>query len=377
MIEQEQFKQVLEATFKVKSIKADIRKEKKDSKENFNFFRALVTDKKLHLEVYHTNFIAYLLDPNQSHDCDDLFLKSFIQLIQKDCVYSSLEEVIVTVNKVTNKKRFIDIVIEYKNDWIIFIENKVRSYESLRQLQDYYDFCFSKLNKEPIGILLTQRGDKAASIDDSEKILSLSYTQIIKWLEDCVLHLSDKHNVTHSIKQYIIALKQILKISEDEVMEKFESYLDANFVQLPTMDTIEEFKTIIRKYACTHKEREIFYSEVTRKLNTDILFGTKSDNTIIFDIEDETYKIEVHSSNDGSDGGFGGWFGIYRNNGEYIKWEEIKIKGINDFKNVVEGTNKIRGLKNEYEETVKEVAENIGKTAIATIKNQKNTEVVN
>jgi hypothetical protein len=371
MIEQEQFKQVLEATLKVKSIKADIRKEKKDSKENFNFFRALVTDKKLHLEVYHTNFIAYLLNPNQNHDCDDLFLKSFILLIQKDCTYRFWEDVIVTVNKATDEKRFIDIVIEYKNDWIIFIENKVRSSESQKQLQDYYDFCFSKLNKEPIGIFLTQRGDKAASIDDSRKILSLSYTQIIKWLEDCVLDISDKHNVTHSIKQYIIVLKQILKIAEDEVMEKFESYLDTNFVQIPTMDTIEEFKKIILKYAYTHKEREVFHLEVTQKLNTDILYGTQSDKTITFDLEGETYKIKVHSSSDGSDGGYGGWFGIYRNDDTYIKWEPIKIKNINDFENVVEGTNKIRALKNEYEETVKEVAENIGRIAIAAIKNQK------
>ena len=92
--------QILKATKEIERIKKAIYKRKKDSKENFNFFHALVTDEKVHLEKYHTNFIAYLLNPKQSHDCDTLFLENFLKLIGKDHEINKKHyDVVVSIDK--------------------------------------------------------------------------------------------------------------------------------------------------------------------------------------------------------------------------------------------------------------------------------------
>ena len=64
---------------KIKEVKDAGYNFRKGSKQNFNFFSAIVTsnDEKEHLEKYHSNFIGYLLNPKASHDCESLFLKSF------------------------------------------------------------------------------------------------------------------------------------------------------------------------------------------------------------------------------------------------------------------------------------------------------------
>ena len=366
--------QILKATKKIETIKKAIYKRKKKSKENFNFFHALVTDEKVHLEKYHTNFIAYLLNPKQSHDCDALFLKSFLELfIEKHEIdYKALPHAVVTTEHKTTERRSIDIVVEYKNEWILFIENKVRSQESKNQLQDYYDFCFDKINgkheikdKKPIGIFLTLSGYEPSKSEDSGNIICISYSQIINWLEGCIntKELSEKDNITYSLKQYILALKQILNIMDNEEMKEFKLYLDdKDFLELPSSNEIDSFKNAINEYASNRGERKIFYDRLIERLIQD-LKGEKADEGFIMVGEDgKKYKIKVCSSNpDFSDEGYGGWFGIYHANEtvDYIHWEPIEINGVNDFENTVNGTKEIINLGENIDETVNNVADYI------------------
>ena len=306
--------QILKAIKEIEKIKKAIYKRKKDSKENFNFFHALVTDKKIRLEKYHTNFIGYLLNTKQNHDCGVLFFESFLKLIKEEhekrinekheiaCIDTlnhaistidnkaiDLNHVIVTIEKQTTEGRFIDIVVEYKNEWILFIENKMDSGESENQLKDYYKFCFDKINekqdlkdKKPIGIFLTQSGDEPSTSEDSRNIISISYSQIIDWLEKCISQLSGNDNITYSLKQYIVALKHkhILNIMDNEEMKDFKPYLDENFLELPSLGAIDSFKNAVIKYSGNHEKRKIFYERLIKLLKHD-LEGEKSEKGFI------------------------------------------------------------------------------------------------
>lgn len=365
MIQKEQFEPIIDAISEIKCIEEEIRKRKKGTKENFNFFSALVTDKQIHIEKYHTNFIAYLLDPNGSHDCDDLFLKQFLQIIQEkynqDYSDIPLTEVTVTKNQQTSENRFIDILIEHKKEWVLFIENKVKSSESKNQLEDYYKFCNDEIKKKTIGVFLTKTGYKPVSIIGSDKIISLSYKHIIEWLQNCIYNeLVEKHNIIHSIKQYILILKQILNIMDTEAMEEFKTYLDKRFVYLPTLETIEDFKVAIIKYSGEHEERKVFFDKVVQRLFSD-LKGNKIDDfsfSFFNKISGKNYKIKISpSNNDNSDGGYGSWFSIHTEDDTFINWERIEINGIDDFRDVIAGTNEIIRVKDENSKVVEGVSE--------------------
>jgi hypothetical protein len=49
--------------------------------EKFNIFSALRVER---LEVQHSNFLAYLLNPRQKHGLEDRFLKKFLQAAIRD-----------------------------------------------------------------------------------------------------------------------------------------------------------------------------------------------------------------------------------------------------------------------------------------------------
>ena len=356
--------QIIEAIKEIETIKKRIYERKKDSKENFNFFNALVTDKKIHLEKYHTNFIGYLLNPKQSHDCDVFFLKSFLELIEEkhEIHYNrkTLPHAVVTIEKQTTQGRFIDIVVEYKNEWILFVENKVYSDESENQLEDYYNFCFNKVNKKPIGIFLTRSGCKPTSIGDPTKIICISHSEIIGWLENCINQLGEKNNLTHSLKQYILALKQILNILDDEEMKVFQPYLDKNFQELPSLDVIDSFRDAVIKYSGNHEKRKIFYGRLIGLLIHD-LEGEKSEKGFMVGKDEKRHEIIVCSYNEKyEDDGYGGWFGIYNQNKPFdYTWEAVEINGVDDFKDIVEGTKQIINLGENIDETVNSIAEYI------------------
>lgn len=142
----------------------------KDSVIGFNPFRVLRLE---HYEIRHSNFLAWLLNPQESHGLGDVFLKKFLEKINEnnDTIIST-----ETINKdnITIKREWqnIDILIEGER-FVCVIENKIYSGENGTQLQKYRDiiennfsdkkayFIYLTLNKETplakiIKTLLTQ-----------------------------------------------------------------------------------------------------------------------------------------------------------------------------------------------------------------------------
>ena len=214
--------------------------ERKQKKENFNFFAAIVSGKndKQHIEKYHSNFIAYLLNSEASHDFGNLFLQYFFELLKNPPfnVNKLPIELPLTVEreKLTNEGRFIDISLEVGKEWIIFIENKVWSEEGTDQMKDYCEFANNKYANK-VGIYLTLKGESPVSINPISnsgiRVICLSYKDIIKWLKSCCQDVEvNKHpHILSALKQYITVIENILHTMKEDT-EAIIEYLKSNEV---------------------------------------------------------------------------------------------------------------------------------------------------
>ncbi len=209
----------------ISKINSEQYKQRIDKKENFNFFSAIVSGKndRQHIEKYHSNFIGYLLDPKSSHDFGGLFLKLFFKELRKAPFnidnFPDENSLTFEREKLTSEGRLIDIALEEKGEWLVFIENKIRSGELKGQIKDYCSFAENNY-KNSIGIYLTLDGSIPLSIDPikntSTKIICMSYLRIIQWLKICSQHhkVAKHPHVVNALNQYIAVINQILKNME-------------------------------------------------------------------------------------------------------------------------------------------------------------------
>lgn len=197
--------------------------DRKENKLNFNFFTALVSGKssKEHIEKYHTNFIAYLLDPNGGHDFGDVFLILFLNEAKIKIPISNIE---IEREYYIENNRIIDIVIKQGQDIPIFIENKITSGELLDQLKDYFQYT-EHLNNQ-YGIYLSLDGRKPNNYKkNNTKLICLSYHSIIAWIDKCMLEVQNYSQITNIFRQYKEVVQSLLNIS---CMEKLNQDLFKN-----------------------------------------------------------------------------------------------------------------------------------------------------
>lgn len=112
---------------------------KQEEKKKFNIFKVLKLDNH---EIRHSNFLAWLLNPNENHGFGDTFLKQFLQKalgVQNNI--SDTSDVVIETEYFTHENRRIDILIHsLKSNFVCVIENKYGSIESRGQCQHYKDF---------------------------------------------------------------------------------------------------------------------------------------------------------------------------------------------------------------------------------------------
>lgn len=120
-----------------------------------NVFNALQLQNR---EIRHSNFLAWLLNPNESHKLGDAFLKELLQIVLKehsknpkitiklfDIILNDFNDAKVEREKRTNKGRYIDIFIESKsNKFVCVIENKVWTKDTNNQLEHYQTYIDSR-----------------------------------------------------------------------------------------------------------------------------------------------------------------------------------------------------------------------------------------
>jgi flagellar biosynthesis chaperone FliJ len=320
----------------IKKIKEANSNFRKGSKQNFNFFSAIVSGKysKEHHEKYHSNFIAYLLDPKATHDCESIFLKAFLEKIEEiknkseeivaeksDKKFTGFEEdekqllqISVEREKLVNGN--IDIAIESKNKWLIFIENKIEHFEAPHQVKDYCDWAEDHYN-EWLGVFLTKNGSSPPSIKDyvhKNKVICLSYREdIINWLKSCCTNekLIYYPHIISALMQYINVIKKNLNIMDNKELEESQKYLkDNNSAAAQLAENISDLKQVLDEYIKI--VRSNFLMDLKEKVVESLNNILRANKDLECSYENIAFKIKIlQSYPDTDEGGRGLWWGIY------------------------------------------------------------------
>jgi hypothetical protein len=192
--------------------------------DEFNIFTALdIVDK----ERRHSNFLAWLLDPSESHGLGDYFLKLFLQkmamesseieLVDSPSIFDiehwSYEDV-----QIEREWKYIDILIrDDENKFVCVIENKIYSEEHSDQLQRYRETTENKFKDyEKLFVFLTVEETKPSD----DMYIPVSYRFIAEIVEK--LEKNKKDKVSEEILNFISDYRKMLRryiMEESEIQE--------------------------------------------------------------------------------------------------------------------------------------------------------------
>lgn len=247
----------------------------KARKGRFNLFTTLL---KSHDETrLHSRFIHFLLNPDESHDCGDLFLKAFAEAISdnKDlsCVNSIIEKEFKygRTEQPTNERRYIDIFLEFKGGRIA-IENKVWASEQSEQIQHYSEFISSS-NDENLLLYLTLDGKKSQT-DNGTSYSPISYKEhILKWLDLCLSRTYEFVNLNIALQQYRTVVRELL--GRNHYMEDVKSI----------KEQIQKCPSFIENFEIIHQSVVVLHNDAWKIILHDIKSELEKIEGITFDNE--------------------------------------------------------------------------------------------
>ena len=226
-----------------------------DLLSKFNIFEALGA---VRVEVRHSAFLAYLLDPKQSHGLGEVFLRRFLQrvitgnntvgLSPVDFDVWGLEDTVVY-----RERANIDILIENnRHRFVAIIENKIDSSEHSNQLERYLNWTKAQYSGYKIIPVFLDPEEREPSHDD---YFSLGYAHVVEILEEILQRRGDdlSANTRFALDNYVQMLRRhILSDSEliglaQRIYAKHKQALDFIFEQRPdrTSDITEHIKKLI------------------------------------------------------------------------------------------------------------------------------------
>src|SRR5665213_2718805 len=176
----------------------EVLEQRRHNAERFNIFEALQVDER---EMYHSRFLAYLLNPHARHDQGMLFLRAFLlEVLRLNMASVAPREVRVVTELWANG--YVDIALDLPKV-IVFIENKIFAGEQDRQLQRYRE-ALGAQHKRGYLIFLTLDGRVSSSGCED---VSLSYLQLVAILEPLLPGLPER--IRYSLEQYLQLCKRL------------------------------------------------------------------------------------------------------------------------------------------------------------------------
>ena len=183
--------------------------------KNFNIFEILNIS---HLEIKHSDVLAYLFNNKESHNLKDTFLKEFIYEVEAASnidLNLTLDDSYTIKREYAIPKGFVDLLlISYKHKTIIVIENKIQSKERYNQLKKYKEHFKDKgTGYKLVFIYLTMNDEKASD----DEYISVNYTTVIKSLERVLRYKNYSEKIEYFLEDYLEVLikKYKLKSSAD------------------------------------------------------------------------------------------------------------------------------------------------------------------
>ena len=193
--------------------------------EEVNLMEILGIAKK---ELQHSNFLAWLFNPNESHNLGDFAIKEFIKLYYRENQFEDLGlqtklSVFDFVHldfddlEIKREHKNIDLILlSRKNEFCIVIENKIYSTEGKGQLKKYRSWIESEYPnfKYKIYIFLSLF-EQDISEEEKDYYLKLDYTHIVKLIEQIIQTRNLAEKSRFVFEQYLQTLKSMLNQNEE------------------------------------------------------------------------------------------------------------------------------------------------------------------
>ena len=188
-------------------------------------------------ELKHSNFLVWLLDPNESHGLGRLFLTKFLREIAASEISKELDEFDIeklNFNNVELRREWknIDLLIVFDTH-VICIENKFDSEDYSNQLAKYRKIiCENFKNKKQIFVYLTPKGKLPKAIAEREFYIPYAYKNII----DQIGRILKNHGTSLSsgvhqyISDYLTTLKR--EITMDDSVNRLATKIYENHQEL-------------------------------------------------------------------------------------------------------------------------------------------------
>lgn len=256
-------------------------------KEKVNIFKIInMVDK----EAVHSDMLAWLFNPYENHNLNDKAIKVLLmQLSEKDAEYINLllqeySDLEVYKEYTTNNGRRIDILLESRNNKVIFIiENKIRSGEGDNQLEDYKKFIDEKYNDyNRIFLYLTPEKERK---EQYKGYTHITYNTIYKILNNLLQDNQIKLEIRTVLKQYkeiirrdimgnvdkeMIDLCRKLYVEHKEALDKIMQYGMPEYYYTYLISELLENNSITYKCEVIRKYLDKHYIILTPICNEDI-----------------------------------------------------------------------------------------------------------
>lgn len=196
-----------------------------------------------HRELQHSNILAWLFTPNESHRLGDFFIKEFIKLYFKENEYVDLGHDMSSISvfdfinmnfedlEIRREEKNIDLLLLSKeNQLCICIENKIYSGEGKGQLKKYRYYVEETYTdyKYKIFIYLSLFPQEITE-SEQEYYVQINYDhikKILKLILDQQIQ-SLKNNTRFVIEQYLKTLNTLM--NENEQIEKIAKSLYSKY----------------------------------------------------------------------------------------------------------------------------------------------------
>lgn len=178
---------------------------------SFNVFDVLKISR---TEIRHSNVLAWLLDPYETHGLGHTVLSMLNSHLVKYGYVSKTDAVSVLTMKYTDivvyrEWRNIDILIESAEaEYVLCIENKIATQDHSNQLNRYYDIIQEKYrNYKIIYLYLTPEGLEPTQ-DDHDVWHRFDYVTVVSILEQALKKKSVNEEIEKFIKSYCEILRR-------------------------------------------------------------------------------------------------------------------------------------------------------------------------